>query len=72
MKAVTLKIEGMHCDGCALTVKTLLEREPGVKTATVSFKDGDARIVYDTETTDEHRLTAAVERPGYRVTGRAS
>jgi copper chaperone len=72
VKSVILKIDGMHCDCCAFTVKTLLEREAGVKTATVSFKDGDARIVYDAETTDEDRLAAAVEHPGYRVTGRAS
>jgi copper chaperone len=70
MKSVTFKIQGMHCDGCALTVRTLLEREPGVKTATVSFKGGDARILYDPTTTNEERLVAAVERPGYRVTSR--
>lgn len=72
MKSVTLKIDGMHCDGCANTVKAVVQREPGVKTVTVTFEGGEARILYDPTTTDEERLIAAVERPGYRVTSRAS
>jgi len=71
MKSVTFKIQGMHCESCADTIKALLEREPGVKRAAVSFDGGEARIVYDPATTDEDRLVATVERPGYRVTGHA-
>ncbi len=47
MKNATFKIEGMHCDGCANTIKTPVEKEPGVKVASVSFADGQARILYD-------------------------
>lgn len=72
MKSVTLKVQGMHCDGCANTIKAFVEREPGVKTVTVSFKDGEARVLYDPSTTSEDKLVALVERPGYRVTSRAS
>lgn len=70
MKTATFKIEGMHCDGCALTVQTLIEHEPGVKAATVSFKDGDARILFDPQVVDEDRLVATIQKPGYRITGR--
>lgn len=70
MKSVTLKIQGMHCDGCAQTIKTLVEREPGVKSATVTFKSSEARILYDPATTDEPRLVTAVEKPGFRVVAR--
>ena len=72
MKTVTLKIQGMHCEGCAQTIKALVEREPGVKTAAVTFEGGEARVLYDPATISEDRLVAAVERPGYRVTSRAS
>lgn len=71
MKSVTLKIQGMHCDGCANTIKALVEREPGVKTVAVTFEGGEARILYDPAATSEDRLIATVERPGYRVTRRA-
>ena len=70
MKTATFKIEGMHCDGCAFTVKTLVEKEPGVKAATVSFADGEARVLYDPQATDEDRLAATIQKPGYRVVGR--
>lgn len=72
MKLVTLKIEGMRCDGCAQTIRGLIEREPGVKTTTVSFEDGAARVLYDPATVDENRLVAAVEKPGFRVVARDS
>lgn len=71
MKSVTLKIQGMHCDGCANTIKALVERAPGVKTVAVTFASGEARILYDPAATDEDRLVAMVERPGFRVASRA-
>lgn len=70
MKSVTLKMQGMHCDGCANTIKSLVEREPGVKTVAVTFESGEARILYDPATTNEERLVALVERPGFRVRSR--
>ncbi len=72
MKLVTLKIEGMHCDGCAETIRGLVEREPGVKTTTVSFEDGAARVLYDPAEMDQNRLVAAVEKSGFRVVARES
>lgn len=71
MKSVVFKIQGMHCDGCANTIRALVEREAGVKSAAVSFDGGEARILYDPAITNEERLVAMVERPGYRVTSRA-
>jgi copper chaperone CopZ len=59
----------MHCNGCASTIKTLIERQPGVQMASVSFADRQARILYDPNTTDEPRLVAAIEKPGFRVAG---
>jgi copper chaperone CopZ len=70
MKTVTLKIEGMNCSSCANTIKTLVEGEPGVQVATVSFDEGQARILYDPQTVNEDRLVAAVEKAGFRVVER--
>jgi copper chaperone CopZ len=69
MKTATFRIEGMHCDGCASTIKGLLDRQSGVQIATVSFADRQARILYDPNATDEDRLVAAIEKPGFRVSG---
>lgn len=70
MKTATFKIEGMHCDGCANTIKGLIEKEPGVRMAAVFFTDGEARVLYDPQTTSEDRLVVAIQKPGYRVIGR--
>ncbi len=72
MKSLILEIQGMHCDGCAETIKALVMREPGVKSVAVTFTGGEARILYDPAATSEDRLIAAVERPGFRVVGRGA
>ena len=71
MNSVTLKVEGMHCDGCAATIQVLLERNAGVRKAAVSFGDGEARVLYDPRSATEAQLTAAIEKGGFHVTGRS-
>jgi copper chaperone CopZ len=70
LKSLTLKIQGMHCGGCAETVKASLEREPGVKAASVAFESGEARVLYDPLAVREDRLAAVVQGLGYRVVAR--
>lgn len=70
MQTATLKVEGMHCDGCAETLKALLTAEPGVKAATISFSSGEARVLFDPGATSLERLVAIAERPGFRVVGK--
>lgn len=67
MKTAELIIEGMHCDGCAKTVESLLSAEPGVKAASASFASGSAKVVFDPAAIDPAALARAVERAGYRV-----
>jgi copper chaperone CopZ len=67
MTSVTLKVEGMHCEGCAQTIEALLGVEPGVQRATVSFKAREAQVQFDPKATDDARLAAAIERAGYKV-----
>lgn len=70
MNTVTVKIEGMHCDGCAATIQSLLERNAGVQKARASFKDGEARILYDSNVITEAQLVALIEKSGFRVANR--
>lgn len=69
MNTVTFKVEGMHCTGCAATIQALLERSAGVRKATVSFDEGQARVLYDPQSVSEGQLIATIEQGGYRVTG---
>ena len=71
MKTVVISIEGMHCDGCAETIKALLTAETGVKAVAVSFKEGRARVLYDPAVVDAARLVTAIEQGSYKVTSTA-
>lgn len=67
MKTVELKIQGMHCDGCAKTVEALLAAETGVKAATASYAAGSARVMFDPGAIDVTGLVTAIQRAGYVV-----
>lgn len=71
MESATFKIEGMNCDHCANTIKTLVEKQPGVQMATVSFDGGQARVLYDPQTIGEDRLVAVIQEPGFKVVGQS-
>jgi len=67
MQSLRLKIGGMHCEGCATTIKALLDREAGVRMVEVSFKEGSARVLYDPGTVTEEVIARLIEKPGYQV-----
>ena len=71
VKTITLKIDGMHCDGCARTIEALVSTEPGVRKATVSFKTREARILFKPQVASEERLAEAIRSAGYSVPGRS-
>ncbi|TAM83368.1 MAG: mercury(II) reductase [Acidobacteria bacterium] len=64
---ITLRIEGMTCDGCARHVTEALKSVPGVEHAEVgSWKGGQATVVAPAEV-QEADLTEAVKKSGYRA-----
>lgn len=62
-----LKILGMHCATCSLTVQRALLSVPGVLYANVSLAADEARIAYDPAKVSYPRLLEAVQRAGYDV-----
>lgn len=72
MNNVILKVEGMHCTGCASRIETLLQRNDGVKRASAHFDRGEARVLYDPQVVTEDQLAAAIDSAGYRVTERSA
>lgn len=70
MKSVSFKVSGMHCNGCAQIIQSVLERNDGVRTCSASFADGVVRILFDPAHIDEGRLAATLERAGYLIADR--
>ena len=63
----TFKVEGMHCEHCAMSVTKALNQIDGVR-ADVSLSKGRAVISYDREVAEEV-LKNTVEKAGYKVSG---
>jgi Cu+-exporting ATPase len=64
---VTLRILGMTCTMCALTIERQLLSQRGVATATVNFALGQATITYDADTVVPKQLVQAIRDVGYDV-----
>ncbi len=70
MKSLEMKIGGMQCEGCAGTIQSILSREPGVNSSSVSFPERAASVSYDPVETDAARLAEAVRNAGFTVEDR--
>ena len=53
-----LKITGMTCESCAVHVKEALEQVPGVRSAEVSYANGNANLAMTAETPTNALLAA--------------
>lgn len=67
MKTAKLAVSGMHCEGCAQIIQSVLERCDGVKTCAVSYRDHRAQVLFDPAQVDENRLQQVIEKAGYGV-----
>lgn len=64
-----LKIQGMHCATCALTIEKSIKKVKGVKSANVNF--GNEKAVVESDV-DEKELIKAVEKAGYKAYSESS
>jgi len=67
MAELTLKIEGMTCHHCVMSVRRAVEGVEGVNNADVDV--GSAKINYDDTKTNKNAIIEAIQRIGYRVVG---
>ncbi|MFN4299340.1 MAG: heavy metal translocating P-type ATPase [Thermaurantimonas sp.] len=67
MKTVknTFPVLDMSCAACAASVEKELQRQPGVRSATVSYASGCAVVEFDEEKTNPDQLRIAVRALGY-------
>jgi copper chaperone len=63
-----MRIQGMHCDGCASRIQKLLESEPGIRGLTVSYAEKEARVRFNPHATGQDRIAEIVQRAGFDVT----
>lgn len=65
-RVVTLAIEGMTCEACAITIQKTLAAVPGVGNASVVFADREAHIILDRSSPASNKaLIQAIAKAGY-------
>ncbi len=68
-KDVTLRVDGMTCKMCPLTIKTALKRVEGVVSADVGYKDKEAKVLYEKDKVTVDEIVKAIENAGsYKAT----
>lgn len=67
METITLKVNGMTCQGCVHSVTKVLQGVSGVAGVEVSLKNGEAKVSYEPREVSVERLKAAVDAAGYEA-----
>lgn len=62
-----IKIDGMHCNSCALNIDFDLEDLPGVKSAKTSYVKQITEIEYDQDKLTSEDLHQQIQKTGYQT-----
>lgn len=62
---ITLKLRGMSCASCAISIEEAIRSVPGVGRVNVNFATEQATIQYDPQKTTLEHIQAAVDAAGY-------
>lgn len=65
MKTV-IRIDGMHCASCAMSIDDALERLDGVQRAKTSYARGLVKVDHDPARAGAPALRDAISQAGYR------
>jgi copper chaperone CopZ len=67
MTKAKLKVSGMHCGSCALSVDDALEELEGVKKSSTSFARGRTKLEYDETKVDLDTVRSVIAELGYQA-----
>lgn len=67
MKKISLKIEGMHCEGCSNRLTRVLKNLDGVNSANVSLENKKADIEYNEDTLNIEEIKEAISDAGFEA-----
>lgn len=72
MENMTLKIDGMSCEGCVRGVERALSACAGVRSVRVDLAAARAEVAFDPQQTGAADLLAAVEAAGFDASVQAA
>ncbi|MCI0417769.1 MAG: cation transporter [Acidobacteria bacterium] len=62
-----IKVKGMTCGSCVVSVKKALTQTKGVKSAEVSLEKAQATVVYEDTQVNEQQLRDAINKTGFEA-----
>lgn len=62
-----IRISGMSCINCQKRIAGKLRTVPGIREASVSYRDGKARIVFDPAAITSEQITKIIDNLGYKA-----
>jgi copper chaperone CopZ len=65
MTEVNLKIEGMSCQHCVMSVNSAVDGIEGVTSSEILV--GSAKVVFEDSKTSRDDIVSAIEKSGYKV-----
>lgn len=65
MQTITLKIEGMTCNGCVLNIEKILNAIEGVQATEVSLEKAQAQITFNANQVQVSHLIEVIEDAGF-------
>ena len=69
MKKIILSIDGMTCSACSSGLEKYLNKQNGIKQATVNLVMNTANIEYDDKILNQANLDKFVEKAGFKSLG---
>ena len=66
-ETVQMKVSGLMCSFCTMSLETAVKRNPGVKNVMVNLVHGIVLVEADTAQTSREQLADTIEKMGYSV-----
>lgn len=67
LATATIRVEGMTCGGCVVSVEQVLSKRDGVKSVEVSLEKKQAIVKYDPTKVTPEQLAEAINQIGYKA-----
>lgn len=67
MTTKIFEVSGMTCSGCVRTVETIIKKQAGVQSASVTLTPGKAEVTFDETTISTEKIIQAVGSMGYTM-----
>lgn len=67
MKRTILFVEGMHCQGCEMLLKDIIQELEGIKLVEASHTNGEISVEFDESRISEKSIREIIKREGYKI-----